>query len=65
MIFKKKEILKLNVSFRNFEKKCYIENDILSKKNLFLCVYEQRDKFRYYVIKKGVQGKNNVMRDLS
>ena len=36
----------------------------ITKKNLFLQVYEQRDKFRY-VIKKGVQGKNKVIRDLS
>ena len=36
----------------------------ITKKNLFLQVYEQRDKFRY-IIKKGVQGKNKVIRDLS
>ena len=36
----------------------------ITKKNLFLQVYEQRDKFRY-VIKKGAQGKNKVIRDLS
>ena len=34
------------------------------EKKLFLRVYEQRDKFRY-VIKKGVQGKNKIIRDLS
>ena len=36
----------------------------ITKKKKFLQVYEQRDKFRY-VIKKGVQGKNKVIRDLS
>ena len=35
-----------------------------NEKKLFLRVYEQRDKFRY-VIKKGVQGKNKIIRDLS
>ena len=34
------------------------------KKGLFIRVYETRDKFRY-LIKKGVHGKNNVVRDLS
>ena len=37
---------------------------IFDKQGLFLCVYEQRDKFKY-VIEKGIQGKNNVIRDFS
>lgn len=37
---------------------------IFLQKNLFLRVQEQHDKFRF-IIKKGAQGKNNVIRDLS
>ena len=40
-------------------------NDLLEEKNLFLRVCERRDKFRF-LIKKGISGKNKVIRrDLS
>ena len=58
-----KELLQYDISFCNFEKKCYAGNKILSKEKLFLRVYEQHNKFRY-VIEKGVQGKNEVIQEL-
>ena len=60
----KKEMLQLDHSLENFFKKCHVANDFLEMKGLFLRVYERRDKFRH-VIKKGAQGKNNMIRDLS
>ena len=35
----------------------------ISKKSLFLGVYERHNKFRYIII-KGVQGKNKNIQDL-
>ena len=61
---KKKKALQLDHSLEKFFKECHIANDFLEMKGLFLSVYERRDKFRY-VIKKGTQGKNNIIRDLS
>ena len=62
-IQKMKELLQYDISFCNFEKKCYAAKKILSKEKLFLRVYEQRNKFRY-VNEKGVQGKNEVIQEL-
>ena len=39
-------------------------NELIEEKGLFLRIYERRDKFRF-LIKKGVSGKNKVLRDLS
>ena len=40
------------------------QHNFNGKKKVFLRVYKQRDKFRY-IIEKGTQGKNQVIRDLS
>ena len=50
-----KELLRLDNSLNNFFKKCALVNQFLEKKNLFLRVYERKDKFRYQ-IKKGIRG---------
>ena len=63
-ISESKELLQLDDSIEGFFKKCVLVNDFLEKKDLFLRVYERRDKFRY-LIKKGVHGKNKVIRGLS
>ena len=63
-ISESKELLQLDDSIEGFFKKCVLVNDFLEKKDLFLRVYERRDKFRY-LIKEGVHGKNKVIRGLS
>ena len=60
----KKEMLQLDHSLENFFKKCHIANDFLEMKGLFPRDYERWDKF-WYIIKKGVQGENNMICDCS
>ena len=43
----KENMCVLNLIRRNFDKMCYDINEILIKNNLFLRVYELKDKFRY------------------
>ena len=50
---KRKETLQLNHSFDNFEKTCYIANELSVKKDLFLKVYERRNKFIILLKKVG------------
>ena len=60
-----KENLQLDYCFESFFDKRHLVNDLLEEKNLFLRVCERRDKFRF-LIKKGISGKNKVIRrDLS
>ena len=54
-----KENLRLDDSFE----KCHFVNELLEQKHLFLRVYKRRDKFRF-LIKKGVVGRNKIVRDL-
>ena len=42
-----KNFLKLNLDISTFENQCYTVNHILNKNNLFLRIFEQKDKFRY------------------
>ena len=42
-----KDFLKLDLKISSFEDQCYTVNHILNKNNLFLRVYEQKEKFRY------------------
>ena len=46
-IFNLKKFLKLNLDISSFEDQCYTINHILNKKNLFLRIFEQKEKFRY------------------
>ena len=43
--------LSLNFCLGTFESQCHIINDLLTKKDLFLRVYELRKKFRYLIKK--------------
>ena len=56
--------LKLNLCLSTFEIQCYIINDLLIEKNLFLRDYELRKKIRY-LLEKLLKGKNSVKRNLS
>ena len=42
-----KDICVLDLDFDNLEEMCYKLNDILLKENMFLRIYEIKDKFRY------------------
>ena len=42
-----KDICVLDLNFNNFEEMCYELNDILLKENMFLRIYEIKEKFRY------------------
>ena len=46
-VYPLKNFLKLNLKISTFEDQCYTINHILNKNNLFLRIYEQKDKFRY------------------
>ena len=46
-IYPLKEFLKLDSNISTFENQCYTINHILNKNNLFLRIFEQKDKFRY------------------
>ena len=46
-IYPLKNFLKLDKNISNFENQCFTVNRILNKNNLFLRVFEQKDKFRY------------------
>lgn len=63
-LFSEEENLHLDDSFENCFDKYHLVNELLEEKRLFLRVYERRDKFRF-LIKKGVSGKNKIVRDLS
>ena len=58
-----KDVLKLDLKISSFEDQCYIVNHILNKNNLFLRVYEQKDKFRYITNTK--EDKRNIVREIS
>ena len=46
-LFKIKSSLRLDLDVLNFENQCFKINTILSKHNMFLRVFELKDKFRY------------------
>ena len=59
----KEDKLKLDLDLMNFENQCFLVNKILMQKNLFLRVYELKEKFHYLI--KEDPNKKNVQRDLS
>lgn len=59
----KNEMLQLDQSREHLFQKCHVTNDFLEERELFLRVYEKRDKF-HYIVKKGTQGKNSAISDL-
>ena len=46
-LFQMKSLLKLDLDVLNFENQCFKINTILNKYNMFLRVFELKDKFRY------------------
>lgn len=62
-LFNTKDNLWLDLDVQNFDNQCIFIDEILNENNLFLRVYEFKDKF-FYLIKQNSQ-KNTVLRDLS
>ena len=58
-----KDSLRLDLDLVNFENQCFQVNKILMKNNLFLRVYEMKDKFRFLI--KQDSNKKGVIRELS
>ena len=58
-----KKFLKFDLKISTFENQCYTINHILNKNNLFLRVYEQKDKFRY--ITNTEKDKKKIVREIS
>ena len=58
-----KSMMKLDLDILNFESQCLKINQILNKNNLFLCVFELKEKFRCLI--KQDSEKKNLIRDLS
>ena len=61
-IFNLKKFLKLNLDISSFEDQRYTINHILNKKNLFLRIFEQKEKFRY--ITETNESKKNIKREI-
>ena len=59
-IYSLKDILKLDLKISSFEDQCYVINHILNKNNLFLRVYEQKEKFRYITNTKSDKRKRYI-----
>ena len=58
-----KNFLKLNLDIFTFENQCYVVNQILNKNNLFLRIFELKNKFRY--ITQTNTNKKNIIREIS
>ena len=59
----KRDKIKLDLDLMNFENQCFLINRNVMNKNLFLRVYELKDKFRYLI--KEDSKKKHVLRDFS
>ena len=62
-IYPLKSMMKLDLDILNFESQCLKLNQILNKNNLFLCIFEFKEKF-HCLIKQDSENKN-LIRDLS
>ena len=58
------EEIKLDRTLFGYFDRCFKLNEVLAKHNYFLKFFERRDTYRF-LIKKKVQGKNEVIRNLS
>ena len=58
-----KNFLKLNLDIFTFENQCYVVNQILNKNNLFLRIFELKNKFRY--ITQTNTNKKSIIREIS
>ena len=59
-----KDNIQLDKNLFGFFSKCFLVNKVLARYNFFLKLFEQREKFRF-LVKRKVEGKNKVTRDLS
>ena len=62
-IYPLKDMLKLDLDILNFENQCLKINQILNKNNLFLRVFELKQKFHF--LTKQTPENKNIIRDLS
>ena len=62
-IYPLKSMMKLNLDILHFENQCLKINQILSKNNLFLRIFELKEKFRCLI--KQDSKRKNIIRDLS
>ena len=62
-IYPLKSMMKLNLDILHFENQCLKINQILSKNNLFLRIFELKEKFRCLI--KQDSERKNIIRDLS
>ena len=62
-IYHLQDFLKLDLKVSTFEDQCYTINHILNKFNLFLRVYEEKEKFRY--ITNTEKDKRKIIREIS
>ena len=62
-IYSLKKFLKLDLNISTFENQCYTINHILNKNNLFLRIFEQKDKFRY--ITNTEKDRKKIIREVS
>ena len=62
-IYLLKSMMKLNLDILHFENQCLKINHILNKNNLFLCIFELREKFRCLI--KQDSERKNINKDLS
>ena len=58
-----KKFLELSLDIFHFENQCDVINRILNKHNLFLRIFELKEKFRY--ITKTSSQKKNIVREIS
>ena len=62
-IYPLKSMMKLNLDILHFENQCLKINEILNKNNLFLRIFELKEKFRCLI--KQDSERKNIIRDLS
>ena len=62
-IYPLKSMMKLNLDILHFENQCLKINQILNKNNLFLRIFELKEKFRCLI--KQDSERKNIVRDLS
>ena len=62
-LFENKDYLKLDLDLTNFERSCYLLNEILTKFNYFFRIFELKDKLCY--LTNETPTKKNIIRKLS
>ena len=63
VLFSTKDNLRLDLDIQNFENQCF-SFDLLIKHDLFLSIYELKDKFRYLIKQDSEKKKNSYERSI-